>query len=153
MATGVTFDILSLNTKGLRDKLKRSKLFIYAKNHLSANGILFIQEMHSCIGDELIWSTQFDGKMWFSHGANNSRGVLIGISKDLEYVVEKECKELRGRFIILKFVIQGTSFLLINIYNDNTEADQVKTLEDLKVSLHDIDIEQECKIVSGGDYN
>ena len=153
MATGVTFDILSLNTKGLRDKLKRNKLFIYAKNHLSANGILFMQETHSCIGDELSWSTQFDGKMWFSHGANNSRGVLIGISKDLEYVVEKECKDLRGRFIILKCVIQGTSFLLINIYNDNIEADQVKTLEDLKVSMHDIDIEQECKIVSGGDYN
>ena len=153
MATGVTFDILSLNTKGLRDKLKRNKLFIYAKNHLLANGILFMQETHSCIGDELSWSTQFDGKMWFSHGANNSRGVLIGISKDLEYVVEKECKDLRGRFIILKCVIQGTSFLLINIYNDNIEADQVKTLEDLKVSMHDIDIEQECKIVSGGDYN
>ena len=153
MATGVTFDILSLNTKGLRDKLKRNKLFIYAKNHLSANGILFMQETHSYIGDELSWSTQFDGKMWFSHGANNSRGVLIGISKDLEYVVEKECKDLRGRFIILKCVIQGTSFLLINIYNDNIEADQVKTLEDLKVSMHDIDIEEECKIVSGGDYN
>ena len=59
------FDILSLNTKGLRDKLKRNKLFIYAKNHLSANGILFMQETHSCIGDELSWSTQFDGKMWF----------------------------------------------------------------------------------------
>ena len=92
MATGVIFDILSLNTKGLRDKLKRNKLFTYAKNNLSANGILFMQETHSCIGDELSWSTQFDGKMWFSHGANNSRGVLIGISKDLEYVVEKECR-------------------------------------------------------------
>ena len=50
-------------------------------------------------------------------------------------------------------MIQGTPFLIINIYNDNTEADQIKTLEDLKVSMHDIDIEQECKIVSGGDYN
>ena len=68
MATGVIFEILSLNTKkGLRDKLKRNKLFTYAKNHLSANGILFMQETHSCIGDELSWSTQFDGKMWFSH--------------------------------------------------------------------------------------
>ena len=153
MATGVIFDILSLNTKGLRDKPKRNKIFTYAKNHLSANGILFMQETHSRIGDELSWSTQFDGKMWFSHGDNNSRGVLIGISKDLEHVVEKECKNLRGRFIILKCVIQGTPFLLINIYNDNIEADQVKTLEDLKVSMHDIDIEQECKIVSGGGYN
>ena len=96
MATGVTFDILSLNTKGLRDKLKCNKLFICAKNHLSANGILFMQETHSC----------------------------IGISKDLEYVVEKECKDLRGRFIILKCVIQGKSFLLINIFYDNIEADQ-----------------------------
>ena len=153
MATGVIFDILSLNTKGLRDKCKHNKLFKYAKNHLSANGILFMQETHSCIGDKLSWSTQFDGKMWFLHGTNNSRGVLIGISKDLEYVVEKECKDLRGRFIILKCVVQGTPFLLINIYNDNIEADQVKTLEDLKASMHDIDIEQECKIVSGGDYN
>ena len=90
--TGVNFDILSLNTKDLRDKFKRNKLFTYAKNHLSASGILFMQETHSCIGDELSWSIQFDGKMWLSHGANNSRGVLIGISKDLEYVVEKECE-------------------------------------------------------------
>ena len=68
--------------------------------------------------------------MWLSHGANNSRGILTGISKDLEHVVEKECKDLRGRFIILKYVIQGTPFVLVNIYNDNIEADQVKTLED-----------------------
>ena len=61
MATGVSFDILSLNTKGLRDKFKRNKLFTYAENHLSANGILCMQETHSCIGDELSWSFQFDG--------------------------------------------------------------------------------------------
>ena len=30
---------------------------------------------------------------------------------------------------------------------------RVKTLGDLKVSMHDIDIEQECNIVRGGDYN
>ena len=82
--------------------------------------------------NELRWSIQFDGKMWFSHGANNSRDVLTGISKDLEYAVEKECKDLRGRFIILKCVTQRTPFLLVNVYNDNFEADQVKTLEDLK---------------------
>ena len=47
----------------------------------------------------------------------------------------------------------GDTFLLINIYNDIIEADQVKTLKDLKVSMHDFDIDQDCKIVSGGDYN
>ena len=54
------------------------------------------------------------------------------ISKDLEYVVEKECKGLTGRFIILKCVIKRTPFLLVNVCTDNFEADQVKTLEDLK---------------------
>ena len=35
----------------------------------------------------------------------------------------------------------------------NIETDQVKSPEDMKASMHVIDIEQECKIISSGYYN
>ena len=43
----VIFGILSLNTAGIGDSIKRRKLFNYAKKHTSSAGIVFLQETHS----------------------------------------------------------------------------------------------------------
>ena len=44
-------------------------------------------------------------------------------------------------------------YILINIYNDNTETDQLKTLDILDKLLDEHDIDGECCPIFGGDFN
>ena len=38
----------------------------------------------------------------FSHGSNNSRGVLIAFHEGLHFTVEKKMKDSKGRILMLK---------------------------------------------------
>ena len=57
---------------------ERIKMFEYLKNKVLSSGIIFLQETHSCTGDEKQWSDEFKGHLYFSHGKTNSCGVAIG---------------------------------------------------------------------------
>ena len=71
------FDITSFSIKGLRDYKKRRKIFNYAKKNMTRNGIVFFQETHSSRKIENAWANQWGGKVIYSHGSNDSKGVLI----------------------------------------------------------------------------
>ena len=89
----------------------------------------------------------------FSHGSNDSRGVLIAFREGLHFTVEKEMKDSKGRILMLKSVIQNSKYLLINFYNANTEQQQVDTLKDVSSMLDQIDLDSEYKLIWGGDFN
>ena len=78
------FDIISFNVKGLRDYKERRKIFNYAKKHTTRNGIVFFQEAHSSREIENAWAHQWGGKVIYSHGSNDSRGVLIAFREGLD---------------------------------------------------------------------
>ena len=40
----VSFDILSINTRGIRDSLKRHKVFEWLKNHTSKNAVISVRK-------------------------------------------------------------------------------------------------------------
>ena len=94
----------------------------------------------------------------FSHGSNNSRGVLIAFREILHFTVEKEMKDSKERILMLKTIIQNAEHLLINLYNANTEQQQVDTLEDVSSMLDQIDFDSEYKLIffgrekGGGDF-
>ena len=121
------FDIISFNVKGLRDYKKRRKSFNYARGHTTRNRIVFFQETHSSREIENDWANQWGDKIIYSHGSNDSRGVLIAFREGLDIKIENELKDTNGRVIILKAFIQGSDFLLINIYNANVEKEQLHT--------------------------
>ena len=52
--------------------------------------------------------------MMFSHGSNDSRGVLIAFREGLHFTVEKEIKDSKGRILMLKIIIQNSKYLLID---------------------------------------
>ena len=89
----------------------------------------------------------------FSHGSNDSRGVLIAFREGLHFTVEKEMKDSKGRILMLKSVIQNSKYLLINFYNANTEQQQVDTLKEVSSMLDQIDLDSEYKLIWGGDFN
>ena len=54
----ISFDILSLNTRGIRDNLKRHKVFQWLKNHTTKEPIIFTQESHSTLDIGRLWTQQ-----------------------------------------------------------------------------------------------
>ena len=61
----INFNFITNNVKGLLLSKKRLKLFEYFRNKLSSNGMLFLQETHSTINNELKWKDKFKGALFF----------------------------------------------------------------------------------------
>jgi exonuclease III len=73
--------IASINVNGLRNNLKRNVIFEFlCRNKFS---LIFLQETHSEENDEPVWSKEWQGKMHFSHGNRQSRGLLFSLQKNL----------------------------------------------------------------------
>ena len=78
---------------------------------------------------------------------------MIGFTENLDFTIESEHKDQEGRYLLLKCIVQGHSLLLINLYNANQEANQVKVISDLLEMSGTINIEPDSKIIFGGDMN
>ena len=141
------------NVKGLQSSKKRLKLIEYLKNKLESNGVLFLQETHSISNDENAWADDFKGQVFFSHGTSNSRGVLIAYLGSKSFVVKNKRNDDAGRILILDASIDGTDYILVNIYNANTETEQIKVLNNLHLLLDSLDIHQNKQIILAGDFN
>ena len=58
-----------------------------------------------------------------------------------------------GCILILDIDIDDKNFILINLYNPNTEAEQLKTLSKLTEMLTKLHLTQNNKIICAGDFN
>ena len=58
-----------------------------------------------------------------------------------------------GRTLVLDVTNYGTEYLLINLYNGNTEPEQLKILESLSRVLKDFQDISEKNIIFAGDFN
>ena len=144
------FNFLSNNVKGLQSSKKRLKLFQYFKNKISPKGILFLQETHSSKVTEKIWTDEFNGDLFFSHGKTNSCGVLVGFYGNINYFVKKKLSDNSGRILALDVTINGTEYLLINLYNGNTEPEQLNISESLsKISKDFHDLNEKISFLKG----
>ena len=143
MNNKITF--ISNNVKGIQNSGKRIKLFEYLKSCVTVNGFIFLQETHSCINDEIKWRDEFNGELFFSHGKANSYGVVI-----------RSCytELLQNSYgVVIGFYGSKIFILLINIYNANTEFEQLGPLSDLVSILDKVKDSQSKNIVLGGDSN
>ena len=91
--------------------------------------------------------------MRYSHGESDSRGVLIAFREGLSFQIENEIKDRNGRILILQVTIQGSNYILINIYSANTEQQQLTVLNQLDEFLDTIEINKDTQILMGGDLN
>ena len=114
---------ISNNVKEIQNSVKRIKLFEYLKSNATENGFIFQQKTHSCINDEIRWRDKFNGDLFFSHRKTNSCGVVIGfyVSKIIEQT--NKVSDKSGRILLVEAKIDDMIFLLINIYNANTESE------------------------------
>ena len=112
-----------------------------------------MQETHSSATECRQWEGDFGADIHFSHGTTGARGVAIGILLNEQHSILKKVADKNGRFLILEIEIGNKIFILINLYNANFQADQVKTLSELDVALNDFDLCPSKSIIFGGDFN
>ena len=131
---GLDFDIVSLNTVGLGDYVKRRKVLNYMKKQTSPKGIIFLQETHSVNKIEELWTKQFGygkGSIIFSHGKSDARGVLIAFREGLKYKIIEKHVDSDGRYVVLNALIDNNPIILANYYAPCEEPDQLKILDEL----------------------
>ena len=81
MSNKLTYDITSLNVRGLREQSKRRSILSYLKDQKSK--LYFLQETYSEVNDEIIWRNEWGGKIFFSPGtkrrlhSNQSLGARL----------------------------------------------------------------------------
>ena len=126
------------NIKGIQNKTKRVSVVEYFKNKLGNKGILFLQETHATFNDEIIWKTDINVSVFYSHGTSQSCGVLIAYFGNLNFSVNKQVGDKNGRILILDVNIDEIRYVLVNIYNASTETEQVQVLGDLNEIMNNI---------------
>ena len=66
------------------------------------------------------------------------------------FFIRKKLSDNDGRILILHIDIDDKNFILINLYNPNTEAEQLKTLSKLTEMLTKLHLSQNNKIICTG---
>ena len=106
------------NCRGLRNSNKQANIFTWLKQN--NHGITFLQETHSAQTGSNKWQQEWGGKIYFSIGEFNSRGVAIILPKQLEEISDVKTIKTddEGRFIIIECIysIENNNLVLINLY-------------------------------------
>ena len=146
-----TVNIHSFNCRGLQDKNKRALLFNWLQKF---QGLIFLQETHCTKNNEFTWKQEWGGKIIFSNGTTNSKGVAILIpnSLDSEIIISTTYTDNSGRIILIDCKIKDNDLILINIYAPTKDKpeEQLDFLNNLK---RVIDQYSDKAIILGGDFN
>ena len=133
--------------RGLRDFEKRKYIFALLKQHKT--DIAFLQECHCTAEDETMWEKQWGGKIFYSHGTQNSRGNMILFKRNLIDMNPCIIPTDSDRLLAVKIkVIDDTDCLLVNIYGPNQDDINfiTKISELIKENIS-------SSIIMGGDFN
>ena len=144
-------NVLSLNVRGICDLNKRKSIFTWARNQKA--DIIFLQETYNTPDVFDSWKFQWPGDMYYSHGSNHSKGVLVLICETLQFELKWVKKDSQGRFVIVEALVQDSPVLLINIYAPNNTHDAADFYENLRTTLLESDYNQDYRFIMGGDFN
>ena len=128
-------------------------MFNFLREKLQDDGIFFLQETHSTPSCEKEWEKEWKGKLLFSHGTSSSKGVIIGFTKNLDVSIDKWTSDKQGRILLVDITLESLKYTLINLYNANTEQEQVNTLTSLKDHLSKHDTDDDLYPIFMGDLN
>ena len=138
-----------LNINGGRDHNKR--LLVSQMVSQKKLDIIFLQETHSDINNEVDWGLWWRGHYTLSHGTNLSAGVAILIAPGLDIRVTSTSEIMAGRALAVKAEMCGFIFCLINVYAPNQGPDRLDLFHKLSVFIKQCS--QDEVLVMGGDWN
>ena len=70
--------------------------------------------------------------MFFSHGSEHSRAVLILIKNSLEFELISMRSDKEGRFVVLEAFVQDQKFLFVIIYAPKETSEQTLFFDQIK---------------------
>ena len=111
----------------------------------------FLQETYSDANDELLWQSEWGGKILFSHGSHHSKGVCILFDPAINLNEEYNFSNKTGRIILITVYLNGVKISLCNIYAPNNQSEQLEFLKELNNCI--IDKSEMTNIIIGGDWN
>ena len=114
----MSVSIMTLNVRGLQDKIKRRSIFNFYR---SKKRIICLQETHSKPEDENGWSMEWGSEILFSHGNGDARGVCILLPRHLHYVIELVDRDDEGRILGVSLKINDYPLSIWNIYAPNKD--------------------------------
>ena len=104
--------IVSLNVRGLRNGLKRKKIFKMLKEN--KYDIICLQESYITENVAEIWKKEWGGGMVFSEGTNHGCGQIILIRKQFPY--EWEADVVSNRIMIVRFKTDNKQIAVFKLY-------------------------------------
>ena len=134
------------NVRGLNNKLKRKKLFRQIKNE--KYDLFLMQEVYSTEATERLWGADWGGKIYFSHGTNNARGVAIAVGSKSGGTNLEVRSDNAGRFLIITFRIDNIETMVVNVYAPNVDSPEFYVK--LFTMMNEITADS---YIIGGDFN
>ena len=145
--SNINLSIGTYNCRGLRGDRNRNKIFEWLRG--KEYDIVFLQEAHCTKQDECKWSNEWNGKIYYSHGSREARGVMILLKNNINFEVTNVNTGINtGRTLYVCANIYGMEILFANIYAPND--DNTEFYENLFKEIGEYNIEN---IVLGGDFN
>ena len=145
-----SLSFITNNVNGLQLSKKGLKLMQYFKDKIGSTSVLFLQETHS--------DSKFDqnGKgtlkvQFFSN--SNSCGVLTAYFGTGTFIAKKQQTDKESGILILDVVIDDSEYILINLYNANSEKEQIDVLSILFELLEEFDTNPKKQLVMAGGFN
>jgi exonuclease III len=113
-----------------------------------------LQETHSTKNDEKIWEQEWCGKIFFSHGESNSKGVAILFPTilSIDINIKETNSDKKGRILVVSCDIENNPFSLVNDYapTKDNHKDQIALLNELLQILLSLN---NHNLLIGGDFN
>ena len=142
-------NIITLNVRGIRNRVKRRSIFSYLKDQNCH--FYLLQETFSEPKDERVWKNEWGGDVFFSHGSNHSKGVCILVNPSIAVNVENSYKDIDGRIIAIDVICNGVNLSICNVYAPTSCQSQGKFLQILNEFMtSNLNITQ---LIIGGDWN
>ena len=107
------------NVRGLGEFSKRRKLFYYL--HDKEFDLVALQETHSTKKCERRWRTEWGGRIIYSHGESNSKGVAILIKRNAHIKITYQESDKDGRYVILSTMIESKQINFVSLYAPNVD--------------------------------
>ena len=140
--------VVSLNVRGMREVVKRKRIFKYLKKYDA--DICLLQETHcKDKNEEHLWGNEWGNKVIFSNGTTQSKGVTILFNKKSANTVRCIERDMEGRFLSCIIKIGEYTYRIINMYGPN--EDNTELISNIIESVKKED--EVIYMVWGGDFN
>ena len=107
--------------RGLADKVKRTAIF---NRYREKSDILCLQETHSDKSIENLWRNEWGGRILFSHGKSNARGVCILFNKNFYCNINNISYDFDGRVVCceISWPDYQDPITICNVYGPNRDT-------------------------------